>query len=84
MTAPVQMDYDFSSGKKTKIMSFLYQNTNVGKPGAAEDQVLVSDRPAVTVISVAIGGESGDGMMDSGVGLLMQVLESQQIWAICG
>ena len=45
---------------------------------------MVADRPAVTVISVAIGGESDDGMMDSGVGLLMQVLESQQIWAICG
>ena len=60
------------------------KNTNVGKPGAAESQVLVADRPAMTVISVAIGGDSDDGMMDTGISILMQVLESQQIWKICG
>ena len=64
MTAPVQMDYEFSMGKKSKVMSFLYQNTKVGKLGNAEPQVVVNDRPPVTVISVALAGESGEAILD--------------------
>lgn len=62
MTAPVQMDYEF--GNPRKVMSFLYQNTQVGKTGHAESQVVVTDRPPITVISVALPGDSGEAIVN--------------------
>ena len=58
MTAPVQMDYDDFSGKKNWTMSFLYKNPEVGEVGETESSVKVTDRPEITVISVALPGDA--------------------------
>ncbi len=58
------MDYN---GDSSWVMSFLYKNPSVGKVGETESSVIVTDRPQVTVISVALSGESDLNVVDRGV-----------------
>ena len=84
MTAPVQMDYRNQGDNKSWVMSFLYKNPDVGKTGPTESDVRVTDRPEVTVLSVALPGDSDDKVVAKGVAILKKALGSQQIWVGCG
>jgi hypothetical protein len=74
MTAPVQMDYNDDGNNW--VMSFLYKNPSVGKLGDTESSVKVTDRPQVTVISVALPGDAGKDVVDRGVEILNAALDS--------
>ena len=84
MTAPVQMDYDDFTGKKNWIMSFLYKNPEVGQTGETESSVKVTDRPEITVISVALPGDAGEEVVQRGVVILNEALDAQSTWVGCG
>ncbi len=58
MTAPVEMklDPDEKESPEMEQMGFLYQNTGVGKTGAAGDKIEVRDVPAAEAISYAWQG----------------------------
>lgn len=62
MTAPVEMklDPEKTDGMKMENMAFLYQTTDVGKPGADGDQVEVRDVPALETVSYAWQGARDD------------------------
>ena len=61
MTSPVQFDLhtegdslDKAGSAKEWTMSFLYRTPDMGTPGQAEDDVVVTDRPEVTVLSIGV------------------------------
>ena len=57
MTAPVEMTYEQCAEHQLEQvdMSFLYRNTDQGKPGM-DGSVKIADVPAITVISIGMRG----------------------------
>lgn len=69
MTAPVEMtfadDADSAPGGRESVaaMAFMYARPDMGVTGPDEENVLITDIPAMTVLSVGIRGGYGDKRM---------------------
>ncbi len=90
MTAPVEFDFENADatrqflGSTDWVMSFLYRTANLGPTGNAENDVVVEDRPEVTVISVGVDGEFSFKLLNSKVDRLREALKSQTVWVEAG
>ena len=90
MTAPVE--FNFANADNTRkflgstdwTMSFLYRTPALGPTGNAGNDVVVVDRPEVTVISVGVEGEFSFKLLNKSVDRLKEVLKSQTKWVIAG
>ena len=65
-------------------MSFLYKNPEVGQVGETDSSVKVTDRPEITVISVALPGDANVNVVEQGVAILNEALDAQKTWVGCG
>jgi hypothetical protein len=73
MTAPVE--FDFRNADNTRkflgtadwIMSFLYRTAELGPTGDAGNNVLVIDRPEVTVLTIGVDGDFSFKLLNSNV-----------------
>ena len=91
MTAPVEFNFknaeaarDFLGDFKVDwTMSFLYRKADLGPTGTDGD-VLVVDRPEITVISVGLEGGFTYKLLNHGVDLLTSALQSQTTWEAAG
>lgn len=76
MTAPVE--FDFKNADNTRkflgntdwTMSFLYRTPNLGPTGDAGNDVIVVDRPEVTVLTLGLEGEFSFDLLNKGVDTL--------------
>jgi len=99
MTAPVEMTYEAAkagekgvakddAGKKPRprSMAFLYQGTDIGKPGKPDDdgKVEVVDVPAMTVLSIAVRGAYSEAQMETGLQKLQAWLAEHPEYEIAG
>ena len=78
MTAPVEMGVTGESGS-TGSMAFLYGKPTIGQTGTDGD-VVVKDRPAMTVLSIGLRGNSSNAATRDAVAQLQQWLGSQQTY----
>ena len=90
MTAPVEFDFRNADaarkflGNPEWIMSFLYRTPNLGPTGDAGDDVVVVDRPEVTVLSLGLEGEFSFKLLNQGVDRLRNILKTQTNWVAVG
>ena len=90
MTAPVELDFENADntrkflGSSDWTMSFLYRTPSQGPTGDAGNNVLVIDRPEVTVLSVGVEGDFNFNLLNKSVDRLKEVLKSQTQWIIAG
>ena len=86
MTAPVEFDFANADatrkflGKTDWTMSFLYRSANLGPTGDAGSNVLVVDRPEVTVLSIGVDGSFSNKKLNQAVDRLREVLKGQNKW----
>lgn len=93
MTSPVEMDYrglfDPATGVQAKqdsmswTMSFLYR-TSALAPVGKDGSVVVTDRPALEVLSIGMNGAYGTGVVEKGLGLLHGWLAEHPNYEIAG
>jgi hypothetical protein len=73
MTAPVEFDFRNADaarkflGSPEWIMSFLYRTSDLGPTGNAGNDVVVVDRPEITVLSVGLEGQFSFKLLNKGV-----------------
>lgn len=73
MTAPVEFDFRNADaarkflGSPEWIMSFLYRTSDLGPTGNAGNDVVVVDRPEITVLSVGLEGQFSFKLLNQGV-----------------
>lgn len=96
MTSPVEMDYrdlfDPESGKQIPkesmswTMSFLYRTAELAPAGKdkRDSKVLVTDRPALEVLSIGMNGPYGTGVVEKGLTLLHGWLKDHPEYEIAG
>jgi hypothetical protein len=90
MTAPVEFDFANADASRKFLgstdwtMSFLYRTPALGPTGNAGDNVLVVDRPEVTVLSIGVEGDFSFKLLNKSVYSLNEVLKSQTKWVIAG
>ncbi len=51
---------DNAGSTKDWTMSFLYRTPDMGTPGQAENDVVVTDRPEITVLSIGVASREYD------------------------
>lgn len=93
MTSPVEMDYrdlfDPATGKQEPedsmswTMSFLYRTPDLAPTGEDRD-VVVIDRPEITVLSIGMNGPYGTGVVEKGLTLLHAWLAEHPEYEIAG
>ncbi|MBK8181355.1 MAG: heme-binding protein [Planctomycetes bacterium] len=93
MTSPVEMDYrdlfDPATGKQEPedsmswTMSFLYRTPDLA-PTGEDRNVVVIDRPEITVLSVGMNGPYGTGVVEKGLTLLHAWLKEHPEYEIVG
>jgi hypothetical protein len=91
MTAPVEFNFRNEDASRTFfgefsvewIMSFLYRKPELGATGTDGD-VLVIDKPEVTVVSVGLEGSFSFKLLNEGVDLLRNALDAQTTWVAAG
>jgi hypothetical protein len=89
MTAPVEFNFRNSDnarkflGDTDWIMSFLYRTPEQGATGTDGDVVII-DRPEITVISVGVEGGLTNKLLSQGVDTLKAALASQSTWVAAG
>jgi hypothetical protein len=90
MTSPLEVDFANADntrkflGSTDWTMSFLYRTPALGPTGNAGDNVVVVDRPEVTVLSIGVEGDFSFNLLNKGVDRLREVLKSQTKWVIAG
>ena len=90
MTAPVEFDFANADASRNFLgstdwtMSFLYRTPALGPTGNAGNDVVVVDRPEVTVLSIGVEGEFTFNLLNKSVDRLREVLKSQTKWVIAG
>ncbi len=96
MTSPVEMDYrdtfDPETGKQSPkesmswTMSFLYRTAELAPAGKdkKDKNVLVTDRPEMTVLSIGMNGPYGTGVVEKGLTLLHGWLKDHPEYEVAG
>lgn len=96
MTSPVEMDYrdtfDPETGKQSPkesmswTMSFLYRTAELAPAGKdkKDKNVLVTDRPEMTVLSIGMNGPYGTGVVEKGLTLLHAWLKDHPEYQVAG
>jgi hypothetical protein len=90
MTSPLEVDFANADntrkflGSTDWTMSFLYRTPALGSTGNAGDNVVVVDRPEVTVLSIGVEGDFSFNLLNKGVDRLREVLKSQTKWVAAG
>ena len=90
MTSPLEVNFANADntrkflGSTDWTMSFLYRTPALGPTGNAGDNVVVVDRPEVTVLSIGVEGDFSFNLLNKGVDRLREVLKSQTKWVIAG
>lgn len=77
MTAPVVMGYeDDTAQSRPASMAFLYQDSSIGTLGA-DGQVMVSEMPAMTVVSIGVRGDYNQAQFENAIKQLESWLKSK-------
>lgn len=82
MTAPVEMDMEKKGDEmKRATMAFLYQDTNVGAPGADGEKIQVQDIEPEKVLSYTWMGDDNDANINKAKTSLEAALKEKKITA---
>lgn len=71
MTIPVEMEM---ADEKMRSMAFLYPDSETGETGDAEEEVEVTDVPAMRVVSIGVRGDTTDAAVSEALGRLTEWL----------